>query len=224
MIEESNRYEEEYLVQNVKEYYEKVVTWQLEEMKKSKGEHFLQDEKYMGSSAQLLDMSKEEMIRKIMRIAEDNFLKEEQYFNLSFEEELLARANMHIEYMDTEVVAKTELYELLYDSLEENSKPCVYLDTALAPYQYVEKYFISSKKSEFTAYAYKRDQSSRNYKIGMVSDQRNSVIEKLQLMGGFKLQDLVYIRSAKRYYDAYKTQGYVFHSEATEQAINKEET
>ena len=58
----------------------------------------------------------------------------------------------------------------------------------------------------------------------MVSDQRNSVIEKLQLMGGFKLQDLVYIRSAKRYYDAYKTQGYVFHSEATEQAINKEET
>lgn len=223
MIEEANRYEEEYLIQNVKEYYEKVIVWQLEEMKKSKGEHFLQDEKYMGSSAKLLRMSKEEIIRKIMSIAEAEFLKEEQYFNLSFEEELLARANMHIEYTDTEVVAKTELYELLYDSLESNSKPCVYLDTTLAPYQYVEKYFISSQRSEFTAYAYKRDQSSCNYKISMVSDQRNSVIEKLQLMGGFKLQDLVYVRSAKRYYDAYKAQGYMFHSEIAEQVINKEE-
>ncbi len=223
MIEECNRYEEEYLIQNVKEYYERVVNWQLEILKKNKGDHFLQDEKYMGSSVKLLDESKEEIVRKLMDIAENEILKEQQYFNLSFEEELLARANMHVEYTDTDVAAKTKLYELLYDSLEENSKPCVYLDTALAPYQYVEKYFISSQKSEFTAYAYKRDQSSRSYKIGTISDQRNSVIEKLQLMGGFKLQDLVYMRSAKRYYDAYKSQGYVFHSKEMEQILSKEE-
>ena len=212
-IQEANRYEEEYLVQNVMPYYERVVNKKLEELVKAKGEHFLYDEKYMGPSYRMLEEQEEEILKKILLIAERDILQDEKYFGLSFEEELLARANMLIEYEDTGVAAKGELYKLLYESLEENSKPCVHLDTTLSPHRYLEKYFFGNRQSEFIDYAYKRDQVSRSYKIGTISDQRKSVIEKLQLMGGFRLEDLVYTRSAKRYYEAYKEKGYHFHSE-----------
>lgn len=46
-----------------------------------------------------------------------------------------------------------------------------------------------------------------------MGDGRKSVIEKLQLMGGFRLQDLVFTKSAERYYEAYKEDGYTFHLE-----------
>ena len=221
MIAEANRYEEEYLVQNVKEYYARVVEERIEELKKVKGAHFLLEEKYMGN--QLLDESEETIINRLTQIARQEILSVDQYFNISFEEELLARANMLVEYEETEVVAKSELYELLYESLEENSKPCVYLDTTLATHRYIEKYFLGNRESEFIDYAYRRDQSSRNYKIGTVNDKRKSVIEKLQLMGGFKLEDLVYVRSAKRYYDAYKEKGYTFHSEEMIEQATRED-
>jgi len=211
MIEEANRYEEEYLVQNVKEYYERLIGKQIENLKQTKGSHFLLEEKYMGSS--LLTESEETIISRLGKIACQEILGEEKYFNLSFEEELLARANMMVDYEETEIVSKSELYEMLYESLEENSKPCVYLDTTLTSHRYIEKYFLGNRQSEFIEYAYKRDQSSRSYKIGTLHDQRHNVIEKLQIMGGFRLEDLVYTKSAKRYYDAYKEKGYVFHGE-----------
>lgn len=213
MIETADRYEEEYLVQNVKEYYERVVQKQLEALQSTRGTHFLQESKYIGSSDRLLEQSKEDIMTKIGQIAEQEFLKEEAYFNVSFEEELLSRANMLVEYEDTEIAAKSELYKLLYESLEDNSTPCVYLDTTLASHRYIEKYFFGNRQSEFIDYAYKRDQSSRSYKIGTVNDKRKSVIEKLQIMGGFRLEDLVYSKSAKRYYEAYQEKGYVFHGE-----------
>lgn len=167
----------------------------------------------MGLGYQLLGESKAVILEKICQITEQEILKEDKYFKISFEEELLNRANMLVDYEETEVVSKSELYKLLYESLEENSMPCVHLDTTLVTHRYVEKYFLGNRQSEFIDYAYKRDQSSRSYKIGTVSDTRNSVIEKLQLMGGFKLEDLIYTRSARRYYEAYKEKGYHFHSE-----------
>lgn len=221
MIEEAERYEEEYLVQNVREYYERVVEKQLENLQSVKGMHFLQDTKYIGPSNQLLEGTKEEIIEKIGHIAEEEFLREEKYFNISFEEELLARANMLVAYEDTEVAAKSELYKLLYESLEENSTPCVYLDTTLASHRYIEKYFFGNRQSEFIDYAYKRDQSSRSYKIGTINDKRKSVIEKLQIMGGFRLEDLVYSKSATRYYEAYKEKGYHLHGEEMISVLDK---
>lgn len=222
-IEEANRYEEEYLVQNVMDYYERVVEEKLDELRQSKGEHFLHDEKHMGPSYSMLEQSEDVILKKLFSIAEQEVLRDERYFNVSFEEELLARANMLVEYEDTQVAAKGELYKLLYESLEENSKPCVHLDTTLSPHRYLEKYFFGNRQSEFIEYAYKRDQSSRSYKIGTVSDQRKSVIEKLQLMGGFRLQDLVYSRSAQRYYEAYKEKGYVFHADEIKALLERGE-
>ena len=178
----------------------------------------------MGPIHRLLDKSQEELLEELFNVAERVILNDERLFGISFEEELLARANMLIEYEDKEVVAKSELYNLLYQSLEENSKPCVHLDTTLSPHRYEEKYFFGDRESEFISYAYKRDQSSRNYKIGTISDKRKSVIEKLQLMGGFRLQDLIFTRSASRYYEAYKEKGYCFHTKDMRAYIERGES
>lgn len=213
MMEESSKYEEEYLVQNVKEYYDSIVKEKLEVLCQVKGEHFLHEEKYMGPIHNLLNESERNILEKLFSVEEKVVLSDEKLFGISFEEELLARANMLVEYEDKEVVAKSELYDLLYQSLEENSKPCVHLDTTLSPHRYEEKYFFGDRDSEFISYAYKRDQSSRSYKIGTISDKRKSIIEKLQLMGGFRLQDLLFTRAAERYYAAYKEKGYCFHIE-----------
>ncbi len=212
-LEEMNKYEEAYLVQNVKEYYEGIAEKKLEALRKQKGDNFLYDENYIGSITKVLEEDETYFLNKLFEVIERSILSDKKYFSLAFEEELLARANMLIDYKDKEVVAKSELYDLLYQSLEENSKPCVHLDTTLSTHRYEEKYFFGDRQSEFINYAYKRDQGSRSYKIGTMGDGRKSVIEKIQLMGGFRLQDLVFTKSAERYYEAYQEEGYPFHLE-----------
>ena len=216
LVEEVNRYEEEYLVQNVNEYYQGVVKACITQLKENEGKDYFHSKEMMGPIGEMLKLNLEEVLDKLVHIAQDCILNETRYFNVSFEEELLARANMVIDYEDKEVVAKRELYDLLYSSLEESSKPCVHLDTTVSTHCYLEKYFFGSRQSEFIDYAYKKDQTSRNYKIGTVSDSRKSSIEKLQLMGGFKLQDLVFTSSAMRYYEAYKDKNYHFHTKEVE--------
>lgn len=216
LVAEVNRYEEEYLIQNVDEYYQGVVTACINQLKEMEGNDYFHSNKMMGPICEMLSLDMEEVLDKLFDMAQCYILNETKYFNVSFEEELLARANMMIDYEDKEVVAKRELYDLLYSSLEENSKPCVHLDTTLSSHCYLEKYFFGSHQSEFIDYAYKKDQTSRNYKIGTVSESRKSSIGKLQLMGGFKLQDLVFTSSAMRYYEAYKDKNYHFHTKEVE--------
>lgn len=221
MVDEANRYEEEYLVQNVNDYYKKVVGEKLMQFKKTRGEGYLHDEKMMGKVSHVLSQSEETILEHIFYICEKEILQDEAYFGTSFEEELLARANMLIDYEDKQVAAKSQLYDLLYQSLEENSKPCVHLDTTVSPHRYIEKYFFGDRESEFIQYAYKRDQSSRSYKIGTVNDARKTMIEKLQLMGGFKLQEMVFYTSALRYYEAYEEKGYAFHTEKMKERMKQ---
>ncbi len=213
LMEESNKFEETYLVQNVNEYYQKIVQHKIAHLEKTRGQYFLQEDKFMGSVKAVFRQSKEQILEKLYTIEEKYILQDEKLFRLSFEEELLARANMLINYEEKEVVAKGELYDMLYLSLEENSKPCVFLDTASLEHRYEEKYFFGDRESEFMSYAYERDQSTRNYKLAYMSDARKNSIEKLQLMGGFRLSDLVFTTTAQRYYDAYVKEGYIFHSD-----------
>ncbi|MNN91859.1 hypothetical protein D3C81_2100320 [compost metagenome] len=48
-------------------------------------------------------------------------------------------------------------------------------------------------------------------------EQRRSGIEKLNLMGGFHLEDLLYYRNGKVYYETYAASGYRLHGIAEEQ-------
>lgn len=213
LMEEVNKFEEAYLVQNVNEYYEKLVHSKLDELRKAKGEHFLVEEKGIGNITSILNQSQEKFLEKLFTLQEKYILQDEKLFGLSFEEELLARANMLVSYEEKDVAAKSELYHMLYLSLEENSKPCVYLDSTTSIHRYQEKYFLGDRKSEFMGYAYEKDKTSRSYKLAYINDQRKSSLEKLQLMGGFKASDLIFTRTAQRYYDAYVKEGYVFLSD-----------
>lgn len=42
-------------------------------------------------------------------------------------------------------------------------------------------------------------------------EKRSSGVEKLNLMGGFHLEDLMYYRNGKAYYETYVQNGYEFH-------------
>ena len=212
-MEEANRFEEEYLVQNVNEYYQKLVASKIEKLKKSYGSQFFSENQFMGDLLSVLEKEPESFFEKLFEIEEKYILSDQTLFNLSFEEELLERANISAQYENEKIVAKTDLYEMLYESLEENSKACVYLDTTQVSYRYEEKYFFADRKSEFITYAYERDKVSRNYKLGCVHDEKKSSIEKIQLIGGFKLTDLILTRSAARYYEVYKSEGYRFHGD-----------
>lgn len=212
LMETANRFEEAYLVQNVNEYYEKVVQAKIQQLKKVRGENFFYEERFMGSSLALLKSSEDEILGRLFEIEEKYFLSDEVLFNVSFEEELLARSNTATTYENEEIVSKSDLYSMLYQSLEENSKPCVYLDTAQMTHAYEEKYFFADRKSEFISYAYDRDKASRSYKLGCISEQKKSGIEKVQLIGGFKLSDLMLTKAASRYYEIYLKEGYSFHS------------
>lgn len=216
LIEESERFEEAYLVQNVSEYYEKVVAIKLDYLQKTKGKAFFHEEKFMGGMLYLLKQDEVSFFTRLCEIEEKYILTDEGLFGISFEEELLERANIATTYENEEVVAKSDLYKMLYESLEENSKPCVYLDTTTVTNRYEEKYFFGDRTSEFIAYAYERDKTSRSYKIGCINDKKKSGVEKIQLMGGFEIEDLVLTRVAKRYYEVYLKEGYKFHEEQGE--------
>ncbi|MNG34051.1 hypothetical protein D3C84_1204490 [compost metagenome] len=43
-------------------------------------------------------------------------------------------------------------------------------------------------------------------------ERRSSGVEKLNLMGGFHLEDLMYYRNGKVYYETYLQNGYEFHA------------
>ncbi len=78
-------------------------------------------------------------------------------------------------------------------------------------HRYEEKYFFGDAESEFIRYAAAADETSRIYKLGVVHEKRSSGVEKLNLMGGFHLEDLMYYRNGKVYYETYVQNGYEFH-------------
>jgi len=213
-MEEANRFEEEYLVQNVNEYYQRAVALKVEQLKKNRGNDFFSEEKFMGNILGFFEKEPEIFLERLFEIEEKYILSDEALFNLSFEEELLERANISAQYEDEKIVAKSDLYKMLYQSLEENSKACVYLDTAQMMHRYEEKYFFADRESEFITYSYERDKVSRNYKLGCINDKKKSSIEKIQLVGGFELSDLILTKSASRYYDVYTKEGYQFHGDS----------
>ncbi|MNE73191.1 hypothetical protein D3C80_1691880 [compost metagenome] len=65
--------------------------------------------------------------------------------------------------------------------------------------------------SEFVQHIFRADESSRIYKLGCVHEKRSSGVEKLNLMGGFHLEDLMYYVNGKVYYETYLQNGYEFH-------------
>jgi hypothetical protein len=132
-------------------------------------------------------------------------------FKQTFAEELLRRANVTIDYSNQEVLSRDELFKKLYRTLEEHAGIHIRLLDYTHKHRYEEKYFFGDATSEFMRYALNEEETSRIYKLGCVHEKRSSGVEKLNIMGGFCVEDLMYYRNGKMYYESYAQNGYLFH-------------
>ncbi|KKO54069.1 tubulin-like doman-containing protein [Paenibacillus sp. DMB20] len=206
----SIRRADDYIGQNIMEYYERVTADIMQEIEAKRGPGTFGEERYMGSLARLLEQGTDALAARLCEVCRTHILTAAP-FRQTFEEELLQRANVMIEYSNQEVLSKDELFKKLYRMLEEHAGIHVRLLDYTHEHRYEEKYFFGDAMSEFMRYALGEEETSRIYKLGCVHEQRSSGVEKLNIMGGFQIEDLLYYRNGKMYYESYEQNGYQFH-------------
>lgn len=203
----------DYLDRNIPEYYSDIVRKISQELEQKKGQHIYFESQYLGNIVEHLNEQGMSFIERLILLCKKEIFTS-NHLNLSFEDELLNRANITVSYEDKEkVLSKEELYRDLYLALEEQSTVHIHVHNYKQKYKYEEKYFFADFESEFIKYSFHVDEKSRTYKLGCVHEKDSSVIEKLNMMGGFKQADIMYVINGMKYYDAYSQNGYQFHSE-----------
>jgi hypothetical protein len=202
--------------QNVMEYYRVVTEEVMKDIETRRGAGIFFSEKYMGSISKLLEQGKDAVAERLVSICQREVLTAEP-FALSFEEELLRRANVAAEYENRQVLSREELFKRLYRNLEDGAIINVRLFEYTQEHRHEEKYFFGDSSSEFLRYAFGVDETTRAYRLGFVHEQRRSGVEKLNLMGGFHLEDLLYYRNGKVYYETYAQNGYQLHGLSEDQ-------
>lgn len=198
--------------QNIMEYYGAVTEETMRETESRRGPGFWFGERALGSVSVLLDRGKEALVARLAEVCEREVLTHD-VFSLSFEEELLRRANVAAAYENRQILTKEELFKRLYFSLEQGAVANVRLFEYTQEHRHEEKYFFGDSRSEFLRYAQEADETTRTYRLGFVHEQRRSGVEKLNLMGGFHLEDLLYYRNGKMYYETYAASGYSLHGD-----------
>lgn len=211
----SIRTADDYIGQNIMEYYGVVTEELMCDVESRRGEGIFFDERYMGSFTELLDEGRKRILARLIEVCRKELL-EADALDQTFEEELLNRANVTTDYNNRQVLSKEELFKKLYRTLEENAVINVRLLEYTQEHRYEEKYFFGDAESEFIRYAKSADETSRIYKLGVVHEKRSSGVEKLNMMGGFHLEDLMYYRNGRVYYETYVQNGYEFHGIETE--------
>lgn len=202
--------------QNVMEYYRVVTDEVMKDIETRRGAAIFFSEKFMGSISKLLEKGKDAVAERLIEVCRRELLTAEP-FNLSFEEELLRRANVAAAYENRQVLSREELFKRLYRNLEDGAAINVRLFEYTQEHRHEEKYFFGDSVSEFLRYANGVDETTRIYRLGFVHEQRRSGVEKINLMGGFHLEDLLYYRNGKVYYETYAQNGYQLHGLSEEQ-------
>ncbi|SEU01689.1 transcription initiation factor TFIID [Paenibacillus sp. NFR01] len=197
--------------QNIMEYYAVITEGVIQEIEARKGPGALFGDRYLGSLPGLLRSGgADAVLERLIDVCRRELLAAD-IFDLPFEEELLRRANVAAAYDNQGVVSKEELFKRLYLRLEEGALINVRLFEYTQEHRHEEKYFFGDSGSEFLRYASGVDETTRIYRLGVVHEERRSGAEKLNLMGGFHLEDLLYYRNAKVYYETYVANGYRLH-------------
>ncbi|WP_438351923.1 transcription initiation factor TFIID [Paenibacillus sp. FA6] len=207
---DSIRTADDYIGQNILEYYEVVTEGIVRDIEAKRGTAVFFEDRYLGSVTQLLEAGMDQLVAKLIHICRNNILTAEP-FAQTFEEEILRRANVTIDYSNKQVLSKDDLFKKLYHTLEDHAAINLRLLDYTQEHRYEEKYFFGDSESEFIRYSLDADETSRIYKLGYVHENRSSGVEKLNLMGGFHIEDLMYYRNGKMYYETYLQNGYEFH-------------
>ncbi|MUG24822.1 transcription initiation factor TFIID [Paenibacillus macerans] len=201
---------DDYIGQNIMEYYERVTAEIMEQWESKRGKQAFFADSMMGDSRRLLERGIEGLADRLIGVCRTAILTSPM-FSRAFEEELLQRANVTVEYGNRSVLTKEELFKKLYRILEDNAAIQLRLYDYTQEHRYEEKYVFGDFTSEFVQHIFQADESSRIYKLGCVHEKRSSGVEKLNLMGGFHLEDLMYYVNGKVYYETYVKNGYEFH-------------
>lgn len=202
--------------QNIMEYYRTVTDEVMKDIENRRGAGIFFSERFLGSLSELLLQGSEAVAERLIELCRREVLTAAP-FTLPFEEELLRRANVAAAYENRDIVSKEELFKQLYRRLEEEAAMNVRLFEYTQEHRHEEKYFFGDSSSEFLRYAFSADETTRIYRLGFVHEQRRSGVEKLNLMGGFHLEDLLYYRNGKVYYETYAGNGYQLHGLEEEQ-------
>ncbi|MBB3154769.1 hypothetical protein FHS16_004851 [Paenibacillus endophyticus] len=208
---QSIRSADDYIGQNVFEYYERVTHGVMLETEEKRGASFLFEERFLGNVWGLLDQGEQALLERLIEVCRKYVLRAEP-FHQSFEQELLLRANVSVAYSNRKALSKDELFHQLYRTLEEQAAIHIRLLDYTHEHRYEEKYVFGDQESDFIRYAIGVDETTRIYKLGSVHEKLSSGVEKLNLMGGFHLEDLMYYRNGKVYYETYQQSGYEFHA------------
>lgn len=206
----SIRMDDEYTGQNIMDYYERVTAGVMSEIEDKRGALAWFDERYIGRISDLLDEGTDKLAERLIDVCRKHILTAAP-FRLPFEEELLQRANVSVDYSNRQALSKEELFHRLYRTLEDNAIINIRLLDYTHEHRHEEKYLFGDSNSEFIRYSLGVDETSRIYKLGCVHELRSSGVEKLNMMGGFHLEDLLYYRNGKVYYETYVQSGYEFH-------------
>lgn len=195
-----------YIGQNIKEYYEGIVKEKLLKLKEKFGERFYLSKEFIPDIYSMIKVGTDEIVLKLQEICLKYILTEKE-FSMTFEDELGERTNISTVDYNREISTKDEIFKNLCTILESNSRPKVFIiDYNVTKYE--EKYFFGDYSSDFIKYVYNFDKESKSCEIGYIHERRASGIEKLSLMGGFKIEDLIYYKSSLKYYEAALKEGY----------------
>ncbi|MCZ8522585.1 MULTISPECIES: hypothetical protein [Paenibacillus] len=200
----------EELGRNIPEYYNQVTAAVEQDLESRRGPGFYMEERGIGSLAKGLEEGDEALLQRLIAFVRRDWFSH-ALFRQPFEQELLERANVAVPYDHREVLSKEELYRDLYRTLENEAAVRADVYRFTHTHRYEEKYYFGDFDSELIRYALEAESGNRSYKLGCVHEKRASGVAKLNLMGGFRLSDLMYYRSGLRYYDTYTTGGYTFH-------------
>jgi hypothetical protein len=202
----------DYLGRNIPEYYNAVVGEIMLDLQAKKGEQFYFEDRYLGNAAVQLANGIETLLKRVIEVCKKEVFTYPA-FRQSFEDELLQRANVTVRYEEKDhVLSKDELYRDLFLTLEEQATVHMDVYNYTHKHRYDEKYFFADFDSEFMQYAFGVDKGSRLYKLGCVHEKKTSGIEKLNIMGGFQLEDIMYVRTGNKYYETYMANGFQFHA------------
>lgn len=201
------------LDQNIAEYYAEMISSITLKLKDKHGPYFFQDERFFGNLYGLLEKERAKgLLERLLLVCNRELLTQEE-FQRSFEDELLERANVQTRYDNQKVLSKEDLFKQLYHRLEEGSAIHIEVFNYTQEHRHEERYFFGDFYSQFMGFALGKEQESRPFKAGCAHEKKSSGIEKLALMGGFQVKDLMYYRNGEKYYKAYSENGYEFHNE-----------
>ncbi|CAH2717296.1 hypothetical protein BACCIP111895_04487 [Neobacillus rhizosphaerae] len=204
---------DDYLDKNIAEYYADIISGITAKLKEKHGPHFFSDERFFGNLLTLLENGTNALLERLLLVCNREVLTQEE-FHRSFEDELLERANVMTRYENRDVLSKEDLFKQLYTRLHENSAIQIEVYNYTQEHRFEEKYFFGDFYSKFMNFALEKEQENRHFKVGCAHEKKSSGIEKLALMGGFKLTDLMYYRNGEKYYKTYMENGYEFHSKS----------